>query len=259
MKKLKNILLGLLFAALTIPSFGQDATLVFHNGQRVYYESGGGGGSTLLNDLVAYYDFEEASGDLLDQTDNNYDGTIVGSNTTRQQTGIINYCYSFNGGTDGDYIEIGANIITGTPFTVSMWVYSDPGTDQRTIISGDDANAFTLNLEADDRFRVRRSGGTPSTGETDPIAESEWEHLVFTWASNNDYELWVNGVSGYSASGMDATLVWTSDERIGANHNGNQFEWDGYLDEIGIWSRVLTDDEIAELYNSNSGITYPFD
>jgi len=35
-------------------------------------------------------------------------------------------------------------------------------------------------------------------------------------------------------------------------------EWDGVIDELGIWDRVLSASEVTELYNSGSGFQYPF-
>ena len=35
-------------------------------------------------------------------------------------------------------------------------------------------------------------------------------------------------------------------------------EFDGIMDEVGIWNRVLSDSEITELYNGGAGLTYPF-
>ena len=31
-----------------------------------------------------------------------------------------------------------------------------------------------------------------------------------------------------------------------------------YIDEVGIWSRTLTSTEVSDLYNSGSGLQYPF-
>lgn len=40
--------------------------------------------------------------------------------------------------------------------------------------------------------------------------------------------------------------------------NGSSSRLNGYLDEIGIWSRALNYTEVQSLYNSGSGLTYPF-
>jgi len=35
-------------------------------------------------------------------------------------------------------------------------------------------------------------------------------------------------------------------------------DFDGLIDEVGIWSRALNSTEVSELYNSGSGLAYPF-
>jgi hypothetical protein len=34
--------------------------------------------------------------------------------------------------------------------------------------------------------------------------------------------------------------------------------WDGYIDEVGIWNKTLSPNEVTLLYNNNIGLTYPF-
>ncbi len=41
------------------------------------------------------------------------------------------------------------------------------------------------------------------------------------------------------------------------NYGRNRF-WNGQIDELGIWNRVLNDIEIQELYNNGYGLEYPF-
>ena len=45
---------------------------------------------------------------------------------------------------------------------------------------------------------------------------------------------------------------------IGSRSSGAWNEFEGEIDELGIWSRVLTADEVTELWNGGAGITYPF-
>lgn len=58
------------------------------------------------------------------------------------------------------------------------------------------------------------------------------------------------------------TYAWTNaashaeNFRLGIKRDGTQ-AWDGLIDEVGIWNRVLSDDELVELYNSGNGKTYP--
>jgi hypothetical protein len=39
---------------------------------------------------------------------------------------------------------------------------------------------------------------------------------------------------------------------------GSQGKFIGLIDEEGLWSRPLTDDEVILLYNNGNGLSYPF-
>lgn len=59
------------------------------------------------------------------------------------------------------------------------------------------------------------------------------------------------------------TYAWTNaashaqNFRLGVKRDGTQ-SWDGLIDEVGIWNRVLSDDELTSLYNNRDGLAYPF-
>jgi hypothetical protein len=53
--------------------------------------------------------------------------------------------------------------------------------------------------------------------------------------------------------------VNTRDFTIGTqNDTANIFRWDGLIDEVGFWKRVLTSAERTELYNSGNGRDYAY-
>jgi len=45
---------------------------------------------------------------------------------------------------------------------------------------------------------------------------------------------------------------------LGPQRAGALVIFDGNIDEVGIWDRILTTDEITELYNAGAGLAYPF-
>ena len=46
------------------------------------------------------------------------------------------------------------------------------------------------------------------------------------------------------------------DLTIGALGSAQTYFWDGKIDDVGIWNRALTSQEIQELYNSQSNLTF---
>lgn len=45
---------------------------------------------------------------------------------------------------------------------------------------------------------------------------------------------------------------------IGGAFEGANRHMNGDIDEIGIWSRIITSGEVTSLYNSGAGLAYPF-
>jgi hypothetical protein len=94
------------------------------------------------------------------------------------------------------------------------------------------------------------------------VSVNTWYHVVCTINGNNSNEqqLWLNG--SLVGSGGTSTLGFSSvggEFVIGSRRTSdNLWPFDGRIDEIGIWKRLLTLSEISDLYNSGSGLSYPF-
>lgn len=68
-----------------------------------------------------------------------------------------------------------------------------------------------------------------------------------------------------NAGTVDSTALTVTTHNGGARFNisgsGNATPieyWDGVIDEVGVWSRALSDAEITTLYNGGVGLTHPF-
>ena len=88
-----------------------------------------------------------------------------------------------------------------------------------------------------------------------------WHHVVITYNGSeaNEVNMYINGnatpeYTGQGAATIDneASPLW-----IGTMNAAYAQDFIGQIDEIGIWKgRVLTTDEIAELYNGGDGLSY---
>lgn len=223
--------------------------------------SSGGESSPLLTDLVSYWKLDEASGVRYD-SHGSKDLTDV--NTVGQSTGKIDSSALFvranseflrynSGG-----LEPGAGSWTG-----SMWVnFTTVGSENPLISSG----GFSF-----PSFNVRHNGtawvlyvidsATVTATYTHTPSTGTWYHVagVIDKTLNMLY-LYLNGAQVASASiagaGLDTFGVnWNFS--LGKHQQSSQY-LNGLLDEVGIWSRALTSDEVADLYNSGAGLAYPF-
>lgn len=84
----------------------------------------------------------------------------------------------------------------------------------------------------------------------------EWFHLVVL-RSGGVIKIYINTVEKASATG-GGTIDITANPLFLASQNHAQL-LHGYMDEINIWNRAITTEEIATLYNGGDGIELPIE
>jgi hypothetical protein len=83
-----------------------------------------------------------------------------------------------------------------------------------------------------------------------------WHHLVLTF-NNGVVRSYLDGVESTSgALSMNPSGYFNT--QIFGGYGTASFNLIGQMDEVGIWSRVLSQSEILYLYNNGSGSQYPF-
>jgi hypothetical protein len=212
--------------------------------------------SSLLTGLVSYWKLDETSDNALDSNDGN-DGTV--SNLTRGNAGIIGNCYTFSSG----LIDFGnpENLKLGATGGISCWINPSSFTGLHSIIS-------CLNVEIDrDGYAVYINDdwivGEIDTDSVSAYASNyqlpdlyTWYHIVVTWDATTLY-LYVDSVNRSSSSSVvPNTGVYNL--YIGKDPGANSYYFSGSIDEVGIWNRLLTSDEVVTLYGLGSGLAYPF-
>jgi hypothetical protein len=71
------------------------------------------------------------------------------------------------------------------------------------------------------------------------------------------FNFYLNGVNTVNRT-LTITLD-TANLKIGRDQaSAINSEWNGYLDEIGVWNRTLSASEISQLYNGGNGASYPY-
>ena len=76
-----------------------------------------------------------------------------------------------------------------------------------------------------------------------------WKHYVVTYdKSEEEYKFYVNNSLAHTQSNHSLTIDAT-DFVIGSQLGYNE-SWYGKIDEFGAWNRILTSQEITDLYNN---------
>jgi len=86
---------------------------------------------------------------------------------------------------------------------------------------------------------------------------SEWSHIVFTYdkdaGGSQEAKMYVNGT--LVDTGDYSYSIYTGSYDLGMGNRLTDYarDYDGLIDEVGIWNRVLDSDDVTELYANGDG------
>jgi hypothetical protein len=228
-----------------------EITALYNTGSGVSYPFS----STLVNGVQAYWKLDDST--WADSTPNGYNLTNYGGTTNSQ--GKIGGDAIFNGGSILKTNNVGPNV--NSNFSVSFWINYDPAQNNDVHALGSPfTNGFYVAVSSPgglDSLRLVLFNGAGIAVSSNPITANTWNHFVLTRNGNTIYG-YQNGSLLGTADVTGQTYPGNSDFAIGADILGG-YNFIGQFDEVGIWTRALSQSEITSLYNTDSGLTYPFD
>lgn len=195
---------------------------------------------------------------------NNNDGSLVSGATT--SAGQVGQAFEFNG--TGAVLGVphspSLSFGPGARMSVEMWVYRTSAAAQGHLLgkraSGCGNYNYQLSYDESGQNGGLRFGGDSGSGfsgvaVTETLPLNDWVHVAGTY-DGTTYRLYVNGNLVGSAPGS-LGAVNTDVLKIGGSGGCNYFG--GMLDEIAIYNRALSDDEVREIYagGTNGKCTTP--
>jgi alpha-tubulin suppressor-like RCC1 family protein/Leucine-rich repeat (LRR) protein len=206
--------------------------------------------------LLAYYSF---TGNANDTSGNGNNGIATDVTLTSNRFGMSNSAYSFNGTSSNIESDIANYPLKGGSRTITGWFKADAPTvshdsDFCVLNYGNinDPNYwFKISLYSKGYLDMQFDSKTFSSQEN--YFNNEWTFFAMTFdEKNNTYSLYINGV--YKIGGVASLYTNGFDNffRIGRNKLNNYFE--GAIDDIGVWNRLLTQEEITGLYSVNNDL-----
>lgn len=231
--------------------------------------------STLMDDLIVYYRFDEASyngtdDEVVDSSGNAHHSKLGGTAISTNAQGLFGR--AFDGSASGDSCVLFKNdTTTGVLFndsqTTSFWIKSNASlTDGRTRFTGSVSNiGVTYDSDSgtgDNRFvyRIYDSSSTLAERYADStgLAGQEWIHVVASHGASG-VQLYLNGVK-QSAIALNGSYngsfrTGSTDTGIFGNRANCLASFDGLMDEFAAWSRQLTDAEVLQLYQRGATLS----
>ena len=222
-------------------------------------------------DIITYYTYDGNFG--IDQEDDFYAVYNLTNNGATNTTGKIGSAYNFIN-SETDWMESSASRANDNERTFSSWIklssdIINSGTDNPVIVArgnnsqdmrGDEMAMVTLSGNNALCYASRSGIYSCDSSGTINITSGVWHYLAVTFKDDtNDLRFFVDGVNTANASYSTSPNTNFLKVIVGAegHYTDTRRKFNGVIDEVGIWSRILTYSEISDLYNDGSGIQPP--
>jgi hypothetical protein len=185
-----------------------------------------------------------SAGDAFFETDTRNYIIYDGSSFITYQGSIPNTLSASLDGTD-DHIDCGnSSSLNLSAFTYSCWIKTDDTGYNTMIQRRTAANGTQWYVDGGDLLFY---GGAVKTLVSGGVTANTWHHVALTH-TGSAVKGYLNGVPGSSQSTTYSSIA-SANFFIGKHISGNQFSFDGLIDEVGVWNEALTDAEIIKIFN----------
>jgi hypothetical protein len=207
--------------------------------------------ASLAQGLVGYWPF---CGNANDESGNNNHGTVNGATLTTDRFGNAGSAYGFDGNNDGILIN---NSNTSGDFSFTSWMNPEEINGRHTISSTlittqNFPNGWELVLDSTasgDSLVI----GNGSIGKYAKVVEkNKWVNTALVYySSEQTMKFYVNGILIQEQPNF---ILNNQSLKVGIGFRSNYPNtpnnyFNGSLDDIAIWNRALTPQEIQQVYN----------
>ncbi len=237
-------------------------------------------GQVVKNGIVGYWPFNNNADDL---TANKNHGKVTGATLTKDRYGNANSAYYFDG--SGDYIDLGSSsTLFPRNLTLSFWIKHDGTQANMSLVNchnGNNGEWGVVSVIQNNTNGFVSGIGAGSNNHAmsfisyNKLDDDQWHMVTIYFDSKNNtklgvyidgcfagYNNWSGSSGGFSGADVltyDGTTHWY----VGAAaqffaskvNNGPQY-FEGAIDDIALYDRVLTDMEIKMMYACQSVVVY---
>jgi len=215
--------------------------------------------------LIAHYPF---NGNANDESGNGHDGTVNDATLTSDRFGNADSAYLFDG--SDDYIEVPDSTdlrLNDTSFSVSTWFYETARNSSYA-----DGLLFKRGRGSNNGWYYSISGNSSVVGVgkmtyqvsagIDPLANSDaqvplnsWIHSVMTYdQASKTVRIYINGILDSTHPNIPSPNALTTESLfIGLDSALATYAFHGKIDDVRIYNRALSAEEITELYYESDG------
>jgi hypothetical protein len=198
--------------------------------------------------LVGWWPF---NGNANDESGNGNDGTVNGATLTSDRFGVASKAYDFQ----NSHIDLGNSpdfSLTPSGFTVSIWVHN-----YSNVLGGHILGKRMACSTPDFQYQIAAAGlptglvwggATPNSlsviNSGVLILPNQWRHIVGTF----DGSIWALYLDGILIEDINSPITENINANLLVGKSGQCSFYDGQLDDLAIYNRALTQEEITALY-----------
>ncbi len=202
------------------------------------------------NGLVGWWPF---NGNANDESGNGNNGTVNGATLTADRFGNQGSAYAFNGTTNNIVVQNSQSFQTNT-WSISAW-FKTSFMGYNRITSKDKpgvpSNDFCLIVQNGVLYISASVNGqlnSPLPICSTFVADGNWHHVLAS-RQNGFFNISIDGILCTTVSDGFSNLTNSNPLYIGSPSPFPSQYFNGQLDDIAIWNRALTPQEITQLYN----------
>ncbi len=218
------------------------------------------------NGLVGWWPF---NGNATDESGNGNNGTVNGATLSADRDGKVNSAYSFDG--ISNYIRIlNSNNLNPSSFTISSWI--NPKSYASNVNDGAKAiitkwygqlncNNYGDNYNVQISLIDNRNVLVGATSVNNQVVNSantnlnelnKWINFIFIHDEKNGQKIFYNGKLVFESKQIGSLCQTKNDLLFGADSYINKVNrfFNGQIDDIAIYNRALSDQEVKQLYQA---------
>jgi hypothetical protein len=218
------------------------------------------------SDALGIWKFDEGSGtNALDSSTNSHFGTIQGASYV---PGISNYALAFNG--SNSYVFVSDSVGGGTSvagldigvrdWTVAAWIKTTGSgmvVTKMGWIGGSNPDGWAISVSGNGTLGAalhKSNVGTVNifSGDGKIVNDGQWHHIAVAFNRSANMVRYVDGIATGTQYSLAALIGQSVDNsmqfRIGArDQTGDEVFFNGLIDDVRVYARVLSPAEIASL------------
>ncbi len=207
--------------------------------------------------LILYYPFDgNKKHSVEDRSGKKHHGKIVGA--SREPNGKVGACLEFDGVDDHILVK---DFSLGGPMSVAAWVRYDLFNSFGKVIDfGNGPDSHNIYLACYDKgpdslWAIRSGNGTRLKAVRAPAfwEAGRWVHAAATVDGAGFMTLYKNGFPVKAQSGYPPDSIKRSVQYVGRSNWREHGFFDGKIDELMVYERCLSKEEVKQLYDAAKG------